>query len=309
VAENQRNGLVLFSFQKHPKRYYETLFGRLSERAPGYGLNLYKGALKDIRVYIGPEDFRVQESSNDMDVADFDVVYFELWSKCPQQALATSTYLDVCHVPYLGPNVRRIQPDTKLGELSLLKKAGLPIPETASSSHKQLRKWFRESAPIDFPVVAKNISGYGGKINFKAHSQEELFQVFDEHPEVTFVVQEYIPSDRDYRFLVMDGAIQLVLQRQGNDDTHLNNTSRGAQAHLVDPGAFSQKVVDMVLNGAAAVGRREFAGVDLMFDMHTGQPYVLEVNKTPQIEIGSSAEEKMSALLSYLNRLSRKENA
>jgi D-alanine-D-alanine ligase-like ATP-grasp enzyme len=77
----------------------------------------------------------------------------------------------------------------------------------------------------------------------------------------------------------------------------------------VDPGAFSQKVVDMVLNGVAAVGRREFAGVDLMFDMHTGQPYVLEVNKTPQIEIGSSAEEKMGALLSYLDRLSRKENA
>lgn len=306
---NTHTGLVLFSFAKHPTGYYEKLFGRLSERSPECGLDLYRGALKDLRIHLGRDVFTVHESRNDMNVADFDVVYFQLWSKCPQQALAVSTYLDATGVPYLGPTVKRIQPDTKLGELSLLKKAEVPIPETVSSSHKQLRKWFHESAPLDFPVVMKNIAGYGGKINFKVHSGEELDRVLEENPDVTFVVQEYIPSDRDYRFLVMDGEIQIVLERQGNGDTHLHNTSRGAEARSLDPKEFTQDVQDMVVKSAEAVGRKEFAGVDLMFDLNTEKPYVLEVNKTPQIEIGSHTEEKMDALLSYLARLSQREQS
>lgn len=306
---NAHTGLVLVSFAKHPTGYYEKLFGRLRERSPEYGLDLYRGALKDLKVHIGKNAFSIQESINGTDLADFDVVYFQLWSKCPQQALAASTYLDVSGVSYLGPTVQRIQPNTKLGELSLLKKAGVPTPETVSSSHKQLRKWFHGSAPLDFPVVMKNIAGYGGKINFKVRSGEELDRVLEENPDVTFVVQEYIPSDRDYRFLVMDGQIQLVLERRGNGDTHLHNTSRGAEARSLDPKEFTQDVQNMVMKSAEAVGRKEFAGVDLMFDMNTEDPYVLEVNKTPQIEIGSHTEEKMDALLSYLARLSQQEQS
>lgn len=307
MPDKARTGLVLFSFAKHPKGYYDTLFGRLSNRAPEYDLDLDRGALKDLRFYLGRDGYWVQESRNDKDLADYDVVYFELWSKCPQQALAASIYLDVHEVPYLGPNVRRIPPDTKLGELSLLKQAGIPIPTTVTSSHKQLRKWFDAAAPLEFPAVIKNIAGYGGKINFKVHSQDELARVFEENPDVTFVIQEYIPSDRDYRFLVMDGDIQLVLERQGANGTHLHNTSQGAEAQTVDVHEFSEAAQNMVLRSAETVGRSEFAGVDIMFHKHTGDPYVLEVNKTPQIEIGSHTDEKMQALLRYLARLSRRD--
>lgn len=307
MTSNTRTGLILFSFAKHPKGYYDTLFGRLSKRAIEYGLNLYQGSLKDLRFHISSEVFRVYESRTDQDLADFNVVYFQLWSKCPQQALAASIYLDMRGVPYLGPNVKRIPPDTKLGELSLLKQADAPIPETVSSSHKQIRKWFHTSTPLDFPVVIKNIAGYGGKINFKVHSKEELFHVLEEHPDVMFVIQEYIPSDRDYRFLVLDGEIQIVLERQGANGTHLHNTSRGAEARSVDRNRFSKAIQDLVVKSATAVGRREFAGVDVMFHKHTGDPYILEVNKTPQIEIGSHTDEKMAALLEYLSRLSNTE--
>lgn len=304
---NTVRGLVLFSFGKHPKGYYDTLFGRLSERAREHGMELERGALKDMRIHIGNDNFRITESRSECDLQDFDVVYFELWSKCPQQALAASVYLKMCDVPFLGPSVERIQPDTKIGELSLLKQAGVSVPETVSSSSRQLRRWFRQSTPLKFPVVIKNAAGYGGKVNFLVQSEPELLSVLEENSDTTFVVQEFIPNDRDYRFLIMGGEIQAVIERTGGGETHLNNTSKGASARLMEPNEFSASVRQLAKDSAETVGRSEFAGVDIVFHQTSQQPYVLEVNKTPQIEIGAYPEKKMDALLDYLARLSNAE--
>jgi D-alanine-D-alanine ligase-like ATP-grasp enzyme len=78
----------------------------------------------------------------------------------------------------------------------------------------------------------------------------------------------------------------------------LNNTSKGATARLLTPDMLTEQHQTIVL-AAANVMKRDVAGVDLMLDSETGEPYVLEVNASPQIGSGAYEEEKLAVYTSY----------
>lgn len=285
--------------------YYEMLFGRLGEAARKYNLRLSRGSINDIHVLVKDSKLSVSESLTGRALDSFDVVYFELWSKTLQQALAAASFLKYQGVPFFTKEVATITPTTKLGEVSVLANQGIPIPDTFSSSRIETKKVFKSDPPFKWPVVAKSITGWGGRTNFLVKNYEELATVLDNNRDDLFIIQPFIPNEHDYRCLIFGGELKLVIKRQRSGDSHLNNTSKGAEGTVVDDAELSESMKKDVLAAATRLGRSEFAGVDLLVDSETGQHYILEVNRTPQIEIGVEVEKKMDQLLAYMAKVSR----
>ena len=302
----KNTALVLFSYKSHKHGYIENLFSRLSESATGQNVSLERGSLKELHISVTDGKLQVDDAMTGKSLNDFAVIYFELWYKCPQQALAAATYCERQNIPYFSNELSRLIPDTKVGEIAILADSGISIPNTFTSSNAQLKKHFTVGSdiPFTYPFILKAADGYGGKTNFLVKNRKQLVEVLKSHKGITFIAQEYIPNDRDYRCLVLDGKVELVLERKRQDEsTHLNNTSAGAEGRLVDVSTLPKLAIKDVVAAAERIGRTQFAGVDMIINCQTGQHYILEVNQTPQIEIGAEVDAKMNALLSFMKKL------
>lgn len=297
--------LVLFSFRNHKFGYIEMLFERLSHMAENrQHITLHRGALNDLHIAIIDGKMALTEALTGRALDSFDLVYFELWYKAQQQALAAAQHLRHVGVPFFSSEVEKIMPITKVGELAVLADNAIPLPNTFISSRRELKKVFRKNPPFSFPLIVKAADGYGGKNNHLVHDYAQFKQILDDNKTLQFVVQEFIPNNCDYRCLVFGGDIKLVIKRQRDSaqGSHLNNTSAGAEGIAVDVEALPLAARQAVVKAAEVLGRSEFAGVDLMFNSETDEPYILEVNQTPQIEIGVEVDKKMNTLLDYMER-------
>ncbi len=303
--------LVLFSFRNHKTGYIEMLFDRLSKFSQGTNLNLFRGSLNDLQISIKNNSMSIIESLTGRDISSFDLVYFELWYKSQQQALAAARLMERKNVKYFSKEINNIIPITKIGELAVMADNSIPLPNTFISSSRGIKKVFKNNPPIGYPLIVKAADGYGGKNNYLVKDYQSLAKVLDENKTIKFVIQEFIPNNCDYRCLVLGGKIALVLKRTRNKDagTHLNNTSAGALGEVVPIDTLPQNAQDVVLLAAKTLNRFEFAGVDLMLHAQTNQPYILEVNQTPQIEIGAEVDKKMAAMLDYMSLRTGGDNA
>ena len=299
--------LVLFSFKNHKTGYIEKLFDLLRGAAKERDLDLYRGSLKDLRIKIIDGKLTIIESMTGCSLGDFDLVYFELWYKARQQALAAARFCNRHSIPFFSHEMIDLDPDTKIGELAIMSDNDIPLPDSFTSSHKEIKQAFRKHPPINYPLIIKADDGYGGHDNFLVKNYKELNSVLDDSKKLTFVVQEFIPNDRDFRCIVFGGEIKFVLQRKRdeNSDKHTNNTSSGAEGTATPISSLPKEAREAVIKAAKILKRDSFAGVDLMLDRYTGKPYILEVNQTPQIEIGAETEKKMDALLDYMESIAK----
>ena len=128
-------------------------------------------------------------------------------------------------------------------------------------------------------------------------------QLLEGRVDEAWVVQRFIENDGDYRVVVLGDHSETVIfrQRPKDADTHLNNTSQGASAMLVDISALPQGLCEDAV-AAAQVNGLAVAGVDMMVDQKTGRHVILEVNGAPQLATGAFPEEKMRSYTEYLSR-------
>jgi glutathione synthase/RimK-type ligase-like ATP-grasp enzyme len=294
--------LVFFSYRKHKTDYYKLLFDPMAERADDFGMEFYQGSLKDLQIYFKNDSMRIVESMTGMDLREFDLVYFELFHKAQQQALAAAKYLERHGIEYFTPEVSRFTPLSKLGQQALLADQNLPLPDGITTSAWQFKKLFRKNAPLAFPFVLKSIQAFGGNNNFLIHSYAELVAILDKHKTDTFIAQPFIPNDFDYRVLILGGEIKLVIKRaRQNDTTHLNNTSQDADADFFEADVLTEAQKNDSIRAATIVGREQFCGLDLLINKETGEHVVLEVNEAPAIQLGAAPERKMLAMLEFMS--------
>ncbi len=298
-----KNILVLFSYRSHKLGYIEMLFDRLSKQAATHGLTLYRGALKEMHISITEGKLAVLESLTGKSLDSFDDVYYELWYKCPEQAFASAIFLKRRNKRFFSQELLNTMPLSKVGELAALADQGIPLPDTFTSSAREIKKVFakRASRPFAYPFVMKAADGYGGKNNFLITSYQELKEVLTKYSSLTFVCQAFIPNDCDYRCIVLGDKVRFVLKRtRTHAATHLNNTSQGADGVSIPADSLPPYILDDAVRAAQILRRSEFSGVDVLIDKQTGKHYILEVNQTPQIEIGAEIDKKMDALLGYI---------
>lgn len=303
--------LVFFSFRKHKTDYYKTMFDPLQDVQEKYGLRLFQGSLKDLHIEIINSQLQVNESSTGRSLDSFDAIDLEMWLKAPQQALAATLYSDRKGVPTTTREPLGVLCDTKVSEIVTMSESGIPLPHTFTSSSREIKKEFLDNPRFTYPFIAKASDTFGGKMNYLVTGYDELVKALDDHPEQTFILQEFIPNDCDYRILVMGGKIRLIMKRIRDKESgsHLNNTSAGADSEFVPIDSLSKEMQQSALKAAEVTRRSGFAGVDLIINKENGTHYILEVNDQPAIQVGSSPETKIPVFMEYLQELAYTERA
>lgn len=187
---------------------------------------------------------------------------------------------------------------TKLSCMVQLALAGIPVPDTYFSLDTRV-----SVGALDMPFIAKAASASRGVLNFLIKEDDDLKQVYD--ADSYFIIQPYLENDHDLRVICFDGAPKLILKRSrhANVDTHLNNTSMGANASWIDLNSIKPDML-VVSEKICKVTGREMAGIDFIPDSKSTIGYsCLEVNAIPQLTSGTDSNIKLSTLLEVINNI------
>jgi len=136
---------------------------------------------------------------------------------------------------------------------------------------------------FEFPLIMKVSEGRQGKGVFKVENEAELKAKINELKDVSssFVVREFIPNDGDVRVFTVGykaiGAMKRMATREGE---FRSNISQGGVGENFD--LKNRPEIREIAEKLSEITRTEIAGVDIIINKDTGQPYILEINPGPQ---------------------------
>lgn len=280
----------------------DTFVAELNKRI-GDAANVEWHNYHDIRLEFGTNRLEAYVQTTSEPLTAFQFVYFKSYFRYSEQAAAIATYLDYAHIPFVCGELRHYMPMTKLTQFARLGVASVPIAPTVYMDAQHFEASYAYLVEkLGDPFIFKSTDGSGGRENYLVHSQAELQAALMQNPGLQFVAQQFIANDSDLRILIVDRQIRLIIHRQRTGSSHLNNTSQGGDAKLLQVDELSFEHQSLALQ-AAALMNREIAGVDLMFESGTGYPYILEVNASPQIGSGTFTEEKLDIYSNYFRNM------
>lgn len=242
---------------------------------------------------LDPSGVTVHDTANGMLLADYDAVFLRGPKMRPLSELAycVSRSCVLGGIPFCN-DYSMYYRGSKVAQTFVFYELGAPFLKTvyAADNHLLLSAAKKE---LGFPFILKDNVGSHGDSNYLVRSEEEAHRILLQDADVDFLAQAYCPNDRDYRLLLMGGK-QLVFERRGGADTHLNNTSKGADVtpvHNVLPAEIIAKAREVSEHLGLMI-----SGVDVMPRLDTGKLYFLEINSQPQLRTGALLEEKKQAL-------------
>lgn len=282
--------------QAHPARLQSLLESNASQP-----ITVDMAVYDDLSYVLHASEQSITVHSTGKTIDDYDVVYLRRIKESTAQAIAVGKYCRGRGIAVIDEEIAT-RPGSmgKLTQYMEFALAGLPFPATIyASSHDILLKAI-DTETVEYPVIMKSVSGSRGSDNYLVQSRTDLESTLLQHPKVHFVVQSFVPNSADYRVWICGDTIGPILYRSRLSG-HLNNTSQGSPAQLIDSAALPQHVLEECIR-AAALLKRDVAGVDVVFenDDITGKYYFFEVNRAPQIEGTMFENEKAAALADYM---------
>ena len=181
----------------------------------------------------------------------------------------------------------------KAGTIARLARAGLPVPDTRVVSNPVDDEAVAAAvSDLDFPVVVKPNSATRGIGVAKAPDLDSLLGLTDYTDLVhdfratgdkSYLLQEYLPDARDYRLMVVDGAVVGGVERRLPDDTRdaggwKHNVHRGATPVAADP---NDDLRELAVEAAETLDI-DYLGVDILTS--EGRAVVSETNARPTID-------------------------
>lgn len=237
---------------------------------------------------LSPDKIAIYHPGKNFDLRDFDLIVIRHIGKMANESQAIVQYCEHFGIRYTDGYLNRLMLDSKIGTQFLLWFNGIRNwPHTFYGNVDEMKRRFAEFGD---EVILKDNEGSKGRLNFLIHSVAEVDQIHNDNPDKHFMLQQFIANQGDLRILIFNGKPALAIARKSSGTSHLNNTSQGGSARIVPVESIQQEVIDMCVK-AAEVTRLQVAGVDVMFDAD-GEPYLLEINNSPQVSSGSFKKEK-----------------
>lgn len=297
---------VVYGFKKGKwiKHTTDDLLSKLKFAFGERNIAVVKVGLLDSRVEIRSNKLVMRDAKTKQSYRDLDGVYIANWRLAPEIAMALAKYMTSRKKAVLNGEILHFPAVSKLGEMVLMANKSIPMPDSFFVRNKYLQSMVKQQklpAGFDFPLIVKSVVGSMGADNWLVKSFADLDAIVSVDRDDMLVVQQFIPNDFDYRVLVFGGSVRAVIKRSRLDQaaTHLNNTSAGALGEMIDLVDFPDYLKTIALSAAKATKRSDLAGVDIIIDSTNGNPYVLEVNKSPQIETGSNVDIKTRIFVEY----------
>lgn len=258
--------------------------------------------LEDLLYFIGGDGtFGLYDTRNEREIQAYSAVYFRYWALQEGHATSAARICKILKVPFIDDETIRAGTRNKLSQYVMLSEAGIAIPRSLMGAPEALIKHYRRYN-FTFPFIMKDKSGTRGQGNYLVHTEDEMREVEQANPDRSFILQDFIPNDGDYRVFVIGGKAKLLIQRKAVTGSHLNNISQGGSAQILPLSALPDEAIRQSEQAAELFGR-DVAGVDLVLSKADGRYYCFEVNRAPQIEHASFEHEKADVLREYLKKL------
>ncbi len=164
-------------------------------------------------------------------------------------------------------------------QLARQSELGLPFPATTiTSSWRQAIKTLRASK---WPIVVKTLNSRKGRgVTLVRHWFDFIKFSWAQRHQSSFAFRQFIKADGDYRITVIGGVAQSAVLRRGQKGEWRNNLSLGGSGEAI-PLTNIPEVIEIAEQAAVAFDF-DLAGVDIIV-AKTGEPYILEINRTPQL--------------------------
>ena len=241
---------------------------------------------------IDRENISIYHPQKKFDLREFDLVIIRHVGKYWVEAHAITQYCEHFGIRYTDTYLNRLLLDNKLSTEFLLWSNG--ITQWPRTMYGPTHELMRRLPELGDKAILKDNEGSKGRLNFVVSSSEEISEIIEQNPGKKFILQEFIPNDGDLRVLVMNGQVPMVIRRSSDGSSHLNNTSQGGQAEIIQTEQVSLEVMKTCIK-AAELTKLQVAGVDVIYDLRNKDFFLLEVNNGPQISSGSFVKEKSIA--------------
>jgi glutathione synthase/RimK-type ligase-like ATP-grasp enzyme len=273
--------LILVNDRNKREAYLEPLLADFHNRTNS--VKFATSSLEELNFTID-DDITIGDTSQNFTITEFDLVVFRKVGNFKNEATSLAYSLDARNIKYIDSVIKTlaaVDDENKLGEMIALKLAGIAVPKTAYGNNEFL---ISQAKIFGFPCIVKSVDGHKGQNNFLAHSETEIRKIFSQNSDTTFLVQEFIPNDEDYRILVLDNDRIVTTLRRRRTDTHLNNISAGGEEILITDFSNLEHIIEVARQATRALDI-EVAGVDIVVDKNTNKAYVMEVNRAPQLTL------------------------
>lgn len=255
--------------------------------------------LEELFFTIGDGDFHIVNTRSQKDIKDYDFVMIRGSIRAfIEEAKVVSMYLQL-HNKAVVNDYSNFRSSSKLVQALQFQVNGLPVATTVllnAATQGQLDK-----LPFSYPCIMKATYGSHGNNNYLVESSEMVQQHLRENPDLKFVLQRFVPNDGDYRILVIDDDT-LVIKRSAIAGSHLNNTSQGGSADVVELDSMPAAIHEQARKIVKYLGM-SIAGVDVLYDPKSGEFSFLEVNAQPQLMSGAFVQKKAEMFGRYLKKL------
>lgn len=233
-------------------------------------------------------------------ITDFDFVYFRrAGTKFPSSAGTLAVCLDHFGIEYIDKTYRSLGPlGDKFTSLIRLAIAGLPVIPTFYCWHAHINDKKAEIiAKFGLPLVAKQIGSQKGRGVLLLKEEKDFAKLGMEFPEEAFLFQKYLPSDEEYRVLVLEEGIGAFERKiRTNPEEFRSNVALGAREEFIDIGKIPPKMKKIAIDACRTL-EIQIGGVDILVD-RKGTPWLLEVNRGP----GLTYDPKVSPELANLGK-------
>lgn len=260
--------LLVHASQKRPNHLNWTGLRDLVQSQIGNDYRIEMSALNRLTFLLHGTVATIYDTDQAFDIKDFDLVVFRTISTQMEQAITVASYCRKHKIPYVDKYISTTG-NTKLSCAFIRWEHGLPVSDIVYGPDEELVRLASQDE-LGWPVILKDNRGKKGCNNYLLNSTEEVKYILSQNSELRFVMQRYVPNDGDYRILVFNDRMRLVILRRSSAGSHLNNTSQGRVAEMLDLSQLPQSTLDLAMQ-AARLERFTIAGVDIVIHKKTGK--------------------------------------
>lgn len=290
--------VVILGSRDHGEKNDAGVLARELTRQGLSGATVENWLYEDLLFSVRASERSVTHVPGSQDIAETDLVIALNWYGNKPKGLRDIAFTLALHLqergtPFWNSEMLQQRSTTKLSAMWQLAQNGIAVPETVFSLNGEALA----AAWRGGHTVVKDIMGSRGRNNHLIETPEELSALIGTDNPHRYMLQEFVPNDYDIRLVCFGGEPRLAIRRQrSGEHTHLNNTSQGGTAALLQ----LDEIPPAVLDEARQICRllhREMAGIDYLIANDGSNRYIcLEVNPIPQLTSGSFTDEKYAAL-------------
>jgi len=253
----------------------------------------------DLYIGVGDDKFTIHDTRHQRDISDWDVIFLRGSYRALYDVITSISAYAHEHNLEIINDYSHHWDSSKLNQATLFHRLKMPVAYSVYVTPAVLAQ--KHPLGIEFPCVMKATFGSHGDDNHLVKSMAEVVEIDSREPAKKFVLQRFVPNDRDYRILIVGDEVA-VISRTAGKDTHLNNTSKGGAAEL----QAVESIPASIIADAKRVAKHLHmvtAGVDVLADKATGEFYFLEVNAQPQLMTGALTDVKSKMIGDFLRQI------